>query len=104
MICGHTWDDPLYSNVPLSCVPPIRLFWGLFGSADRLMNCSVSRPALMSVSWFGTLDRRDLQYALSAAFIPRESHLYETSAKLPSERRTPPSEPVMNCAQLPGTV
>src|SRR6266550_6430076 len=104
MICGHTCDEPPYSNVPLSCVPPIRLFFGLFGSTDRLWNCSVARPPFSVVSWLGTCDRSDLQYALSAVLSPRESHLYDTSAKLPSDRMTPPSDPAMNCSGLPGTV
>ena len=40
----------------------------------------------------------------SAGSSPRESHLAETSANLPSERTTPPSEPAMNWSGLPGTV
>src|SRR5437764_3165520 len=104
MICGHTLDEPLYSNVPLSCVPPMRLFCGFFGSTDRLWNCRVLSPLFRSASWFGTRQRSDLQYAVSAAFRPRESHLDETSANLPSEIWMPPSSPTMNCDGLPGTV
>jgi len=43
-------------------------------------------------------------YKVSAALSPRVSHFADTSANLPSERTTPPSEPVMNCNGLPGTV
>ena len=62
------------------------------------------RPLLMSVSWFGTREVSDLQYAVSAAFRPRVSHFADASANAPSERITPPSEPTMNRSGLPGTV
>src|SRR6185369_8417718 len=104
MICGQTLGEPLYWNVPLSCVPPCRRFWGRFVLADRLWNCNVDSPLFMFTSWFGTRLSRLLQYAVLAAFIPRVSHFADMSAKLPSERTTPPSEPVMNCSGLPGTV
>jgi len=45
-----------------------------------------------------------LQNVVVAASSPRESHFAEVSAKLPSERITPPSEPAMNWNGLPGTV
>src|SRR3954453_23650141 len=104
MICGQTTREPLYWNVPLSYVPPWSRLCGRCALADKLWNCSVDRPLFMFTSWFGTRFSRLLQYAVLAAFIPRVSHFADTSAKLPSERTTPPSEPVMNCRGLPGTV
>ena len=58
----------------------------------------------MLTSWFATRLSRLLHSAVSEVPRPRSSHLAETSANLPSERTTPPSEPVMNCSGLPGTV
>src|SRR5450759_5531013 len=37
----QTTDEPVYWNVPLSWVPPWRLFFGRLLLTDRLWNCSV---------------------------------------------------------------
>src|SRR6266508_1858743 len=103
MICGHSSRPPLNSNVPLSCVPPMSR-WEFFALTEKLWNCRVGRFLFIGISWFGTRDRSDLQNAVSAALRPRESHLYEVSANLPSERTTPPSDAEMNSSGLPGTV
>src|SRR5262249_60405307 len=103
MVGGQTAELPLNWNVPLSCVPPIRSF-ELFELTERLWNCSVERPLLIGTSWFGTRESIDLQKAVPAASSPRESHFDETSAYCPSERTTPPSEPVMNVSGCPGSV
>src|SRR5205814_9353172 len=95
--------EPLYWNVPLACVPPCRRLDGFCRLAERLWNCSVDSPLFMLTSWFATLLSKLLHSAVSAAFSPRVSHLYEMSTRLPSERTTPPSEPTMNCSGLPGT-
>src|SRR6476619_7500792 len=104
MICGQTELEPLYSNVPLSCVPPIRLFCGCRGSYERLWNWSVVRPLFSGLVWSGIRFRSDLQYAVPAGLSPRVSHCADASTYSPFERTTPPSLPAMNCNGDPGTV
>src|SRR6478672_13395707 len=86
MICGHSSDEPLYSNVPLSCVPPMRLFCGCLGSNEKLWNCSVTRPLFRTVVWSGPRHRSDWQYATFAGTVLRLAHSSEASANLPFVR------------------
>src|SRR5215216_6119300 len=60
MIIGQTTPEPAYSNVPLSCVPPMRLL-GSVGFAERLWNWIVDRPLLRLVIRVGTRERSCLQ-------------------------------------------
>src|SRR5215213_5222380 len=92
MICGQTTDEPVVSNVPLSCVPPWRCF-GLSAATDRLWNCSVERPLFRSYSCVGTAESSCLQRAMLVGPSGRVSHCPEMSAKLPLVRTRPPSEP-----------
>src|SRR5262245_66632162 len=96
MICGHTLREPLYWNVPLSCVPPCSRFCGRWALTERLWNCSVDRPLFMFTSWLGTRPSRLLQSALSSALSPRVSHFAAVSATLPYERTTRPAEPALH--------
>src|SRR5580765_8600492 len=104
MICGQTFDEPWYSKVPLSWVPPIRLPVGFFGLADRLWNCRVERPLFRTVVSLGIRFSSDWQYARAAPVSPRAAQALEPSTYVPLERTTPPSSPSKNCSGLPGTV
>src|ERR687888_2710936 len=104
MICGHTSDEPRNSKVPLSCVPPIRLFCGCLGSTDRLWNWSVESPLFMLLVFSGIRESIDLQNAVSAAFSPRLSHWADASTYWPFARTTPPSSPAIHCSGSPGIV
>src|SRR5437899_10951150 len=104
MICGQICVEPLYWNVPLSCVPPCSRFFGCCALTERLWNCSVLTPRFIEISWFGTRESSDWQSAVSAASRPRDAHLDETSASWPSERMSPPSDPAKERYGLPGTV
>ena len=95
---------PVVWKVPLSCVPPWRRFCGRCALTDRLWNCSVDSPLFMLTSLFATRASSRLHKAVSDSSRSRVVALAETSPNLPSDRTTPPSEPVMNCSGLPGTV
>src|SRR5215211_3548231 len=95
----------MFSQVPLSCVPPCRRLL-LRGSTDRLMNWSVFRPSFTLSSLDGTRDSICLHRASSAASSPRfgSSHHDERSTNDPLERITPPSLLSMNRNGLFGCV
>ena len=68
-----TPECPLGSQVPLSCVPPIKSFESK-GLTDRLWNWSVERPLFRPVSSVGTRDSSCWQIARFAALRLREAH------------------------------
>src|SRR5215208_5639999 len=90
IVIGQTTLEPPYSNVPLSCVPPMR-FFGSVGFADRLWNWSVERPLFRLVSVVGTRDSSCWHSARFAPVTPRVAQSPEVSAKSPLERTRPPS-------------
>src|SRR5205823_842634 len=96
MICGQVVAEPEYSNVPLSCVPPIKLDVGFAGLIERLWNCNVESPSLRLVSCVGTRESSCLQSALLLGPSGRLSHCGEMSAKEPLDRMRPPSDPSKN--------
>src|SRR4051812_2136675 len=102
-VCGQTTEEPLVSNVPLSCVPPCT-FFEFAGFTDRCWNCSVCRPLFMFVYAPGTAESSDLHCGSCAAVRWRESHRADVSTRVPSDRIRPPSEPSMNWSGLPGMV
>src|SRR5580765_7158349 len=88
--------EPSYASVPLSWVPPNTFPSGLFGSTDRLSNCSVLSPAFTVVRFFGMLFRSCWQFAKSCAVSNERQNALQSLLLflyLPSERMTPPSEP-----------
>src|SRR6266567_6798511 len=93
MICGHVVLEPEYSNVPLSCVPPIKPELGAAGLMERLWNCRVESPSLRLDSCVGTRDSNCLHSALLMGPSGRLSHCAEMSAKAPLDRMRPPSDP-----------
>src|SRR4029453_14967248 len=103
MICGQTTADPVVSNVPLSCVPPIR-FLESNGLTDRLWNCSVDRPLFKLNRCEGTRESSCWHNVKPFPVRPRAAHCAETSVKSPLERMSPPSEPSKNKYGLPGCV
>src|SRR5439155_26490460 len=97
MICGQTFVDPVVSNVPLSCVPPIR-FFGSNALTDRLWNCSVESVLFRSNRNVGTRESNCWQSVKFPSVRPRDAHSEEMSAKAPLDRIKPPSEPSKNIA------
>src|SRR2546425_4055739 len=96
MIGGQTTFEPVYSNVPLSCVPPMRPVVGANGLIDRLWNWSVDSPLFRLNRYVGTRDSSCLQSARLVGPSGRLSHCDEMSAKSPLDFIRPPSEPSKN--------
>src|SRR5215510_6015275 len=101
MICGQTTYPPVVSNVPLSCVPPIR-FFGSNRLTERLWNCSVESRLFRLYRYVGTRESSCWQSVSPPPESPRAAHWDETSAKAPLERIRPPSEPSKNILGLLG--
>src|SRR6266542_3729897 len=100
MICGQTTDEPVVSNVPLSCVPPCRCF-ASSAATDRLWNWSVESPLFMLYRYDGTADSSCWQSVRPEPVRPRSVHCDEMSANSPLERISPPSVPKI-AALVPG--
>src|ERR1700737_4822635 len=95
IVCGHVTEEPVVSNVPLSCVPPCT-FFGLAGFTDRLWNCRVCSPSFRLVHVVGARDKSCLQRLSAGSVRPRPSQRLEMSVNVPSDRIRPPSEPSKN--------
>src|SRR5213595_1696958 len=95
MVCGHVTDEPVVSNVPLSCVPPCT-FFAFAGFTDRLWNCKVWSPLFKLVYSVGARDRSCLHRLSAGSASPRPSQRLEMSVNVPFDRIRPPSEPSKN--------
>src|SRR5438874_2798675 len=103
MVCGHVTEEPVVSNVPLSCVPPCTSF-AFAGLTDRLWNCKVCRPLFRLVHVVGARAKSCLQRLSAGSESPRPSQRLEMSVNVPSDRIRPPSEPSKNWLGLFGLV
>src|SRR5262245_10486534 len=92
MVCVQTLACPLYSHVPLSCVPPWTSPVGSNGLTDTLMNCRVMSPSFSEKIFDGTADNRRLHVSMLAAPIGRSAHWLVMSTYPPLDRTTPPSD------------
>src|SRR6202158_5427738 len=104
MVWFQTLRLPVYSQVPLSCVPPCSSPVGFCGLAARCWNCSVFSPLFRLKSCVGMAERsrRQVLMLLPVGKSPRWSHWDDASTYAPLERTRPPSDPSNQTFGFPG--
>src|ERR1700687_2445361 len=102
MVWFQTLRLPVYSQVPLSWVPPCSSPVGFCGLAARCWNCSVLSPLFRLKSRVGIAERSLPQVVWLAGPMERLAHWDDASTYAPLERTRPPSDPSNQTFGFPG--
>src|SRR3984893_15158061 len=102
MVWFQTFRLPVYSQVPLSCVPPCSSPVGFWGVGARCGNCSVLSRLFRLKSRVGMAESSRWQVKWLAGPITRPAPWDDASTYAPLERTRPPSDPSNQTFGFPG--